>query len=111
MHRCTNAACSFLMLAMITGFSSVPSTRAGDKLVKVQIHWDRVTRISQTKPPLLYGASPITWRRAPLHDRILETLTELGPDDVRYGVGGPHPRMVVSEPEPPPATTPSWHFP
>ena len=110
MHRCTNAACSFLMLAMITGFSSVPSTRAGDQLVKVQIHWDRVTRVSQTKPTLLYGASPITWRGAPLHDRILQTLTELGADDVRYGVGGPYPRMGVAELEPPSATTTSWDF-
>jgi len=110
MHRCTNAACSFLMLAMITGFSSVPSTRAGDQLVKVQIHWDRVTRISQTKPTLLYGATPITWRDAPLHDRILQTLTELGADDVRYGVGGPYPRMGVAELEPPSATTTSWDF-
>src|SRR5438094_4744919 len=89
MNCCTNAVCSFLMLSMITGFPSVPTTRAGDQLVKVQIHWDRVIRVSQTKPTLLYGASPITWRGAPLHDRILQTLTELGADDVRYGVGVP----------------------
>jgi hypothetical protein len=84
--------------------------RAEDQPIKVQVHWEKVLRVSQTKPALLLGGSPPLSRGAPLHDRIFQTLKDLGADDVRYAGGGPYPHFGVAEREAPTATTTSWDF-
>jgi hypothetical protein len=77
----------------------------------VQIHWDQVIRISQTRPTLLLGSAPMIWRGAPLHDKTLRAIKDLGADHVRFIPGGyMFPRSGVAELEPPTATTTSWDF-
>jgi hypothetical protein len=106
-HR-TSAAHSVLVWALFFGVFDV---WAGEQPVKVQIHWDRVIRVSRTTPTLLLGASPALMRGAPLHDQILERVKELGADDVRYtGAGYVYPHLGVAELDPPTPTKTSWHF-
>ena len=107
MCRFTSAVHSFFVLVLFCGASSI---WAGDQPVKVEVHWDRVTRVLQTTPTLLLGAAPDISRSAPLHDRIFQTIRDLGADDLRYATGGPYPHFGVVEREPPTATTTSWDF-
>ena len=79
---------SFALLLLI----SIPNLGAQDQPIKVQIHWDHVVRIVQTKPTILLGSSPAMLRRAPLHDQIFQRVKDLGADDVRYtGAGYDYP--------------------
>jgi len=65
-------------------FFGISNFGAQDQPVKVQVHWDKVIRVSQTKPTILLGSSPAMLRGAPLHDQILQRVQDLGADDVRY---------------------------
>jgi len=104
-----NRVCSALVLALCLAGSCIWAEEA--QPVKIQVHWDRVIRVSRTKPTLLLGASPDLMRGAPLHDQILKRVEELGADDVRStGAGYLYPHFGVAELEPPTATTTSWDF-
>ena len=100
------ALCSSLSL-----FFAVGALSAAEQPVKIEVHWDKVIRVSKTKPTLLLGASPTLARNAPLHDRILKTVGDLGAEDVRYAGGGyVFPHFGVAELDPPTATKTSWDF-
>lgn len=88
----------------------VREIRAAEPPVKVQVKWDRVTRELKTKPTLLFGASPIVARGAPLHGAIFQHLKDLKLDNLRYAGGGPYPHFGVVEREAPAATTTAWDF-
>jgi len=99
---------SFLALALGLGISAI---WAQDQPVKVQVHWDRVIRVLQTKPTILLGSSPAMLRGAPLHDQIFQRVKDLGADDVRYtGAGYVYPHLGVPELDPPTRTRTSWDF-
>ena len=105
-RRYSTAVSSFLALSV-----GVSTIWGGDRPVKIQVHWDRVIRVSKTKPTLLLGASPGLFRGAPLHDRIFQTIKDLGADDLRYAGGGyAYPHLGVAELDPPSATKTSWDF-
>jgi Glycosyl hydrolases family 39 len=108
MTHCKSAAHSFLILVLFCGFTSLG---AADSPVKVQVHWDKTIRVLKTKPTLLLGASSVLSPGAPLHDRILKTIKDLGADDVRYAGGGyVYPHFGVPELKPPTATKTFWDF-
>jgi hypothetical protein len=107
MYQLTIAVCSSFLFVLFGGAANI---RAGDQPVKVQAHWDRVIRVSQTTPTLLFGASPDVSRGAPLHDRIFQTIRDFGAEYLRYATGGPYPHFGVAEREPPTATTTAWDF-
>lgn len=108
MHRRISVVYLFFVLVLS---GSVLSGSAAEQAVKVRVRWDRVTRVSKTKPTLLLGASPALMRGAPLHDQLLQRVKDLGADDVRYtGTGYVYPRLGVAELEPPSANTTSWDF-
>lgn len=108
MLRRKGAGGLFLGLVLCCGFSRL---WAGEQPVKVQVQWDRAIRALKTKPTLLLGASSVLSPGAPLHDRILQTIKELGADDIRYAGGGyVYPRFGVAELEPPTATKTFWDF-
>jgi hypothetical protein len=59
----------------------------------------------------MVGTGPGLWRGAPTHDVILQSIKDLGSDDVRFAGGGyvlPH--YGVMELTPPTATSTSWDF-
>src|SRR5579872_5930132 len=83
---------------------------AEDPPVKVDVHWDKVIRVSKTIPTFLYLGVPLAKRGAPLHDAILNAIKDLGADDVRYVPCNNCPRLAIAELEPPGKTTTSWDF-
>jgi len=108
MGRRRNVVCFSFMLVLLFGIAGV---WAEEQPVKVEVHWDHVIRVSRTTPTLLLGASPVLMRGAPLRERILQKVKDLGADDVRYaGAGYVYPHLGVVELEPPTATTTSWDF-
>jgi hypothetical protein len=78
--------------------------------VKVDVHWDKVIRVSKTVPTILYIGTPLTKRGAPLHDPMLKAIKDLGADDVRYAPCNLYPRLSIAELEPPTQTSTSWDF-
>ena len=108
MVRRTSSVCSALMLALYLASSGMG---ANEGPIKVQVHWDRIIRVSRTKPTFLLGASPDLMRGAPLHDQILQRVKALGADDVRYtGAGYVYPHLGVAELDAPTAASTSWDF-
>jgi hypothetical protein len=83
---------------------------AEDAPVKVQVHWDKVIRVSKTNPSLLFVATPKTRRGAPLHDSIFKALGDLRGDDVRYAPSKLYPHFAVAELKPPTKTETFWDF-
>jgi len=99
---------ALVLIPIAVAFSTL---KAQEPPIQLQVHWDQVTRVLRTKPTLLLGAGPPLFRGSPTHDRMFQTIKELGADDVRYTGGGyvlPH--YGVPEMEPPTATTTSWDF-
>lgn len=84
---------------------------AEDAAVKVEIHWDKILRVSKTSPSLLFVATPKTRRGAPLHDSIFRALGELKGDDVRYAPSKLYPHFAVADSGRPPRRKPSGIFP
>jgi len=108
MVRRTRSVHSVLMLALYLASSGMG---ADEGPIKVQVHWDRIIRVSRTKPTFLLGASPDLMRGAPLHDQILQRVKALGADDVRYtGAGYVYPHLGVAELDAPTAASTSWDF-
>jgi len=108
MIRPTIVGSSSFLLVLFFGLFNV---RAQEPPIKVQIHWENVIRILQTKPTILLGSSPAMLRGAPLHDQIFQRVKDLGAGDVRYtGAGYVYPHLGVPELEPPTSTTTSWDF-
>ncbi len=99
--------CLSLALVLILGLSRL---RAAEETVKVQVHWDKVTRVLKTNPTLLVGAAPELGFGAPLHDQIFSAIKGLGVDDLRYASGGPYVHLGVAELDPPSAAKTSWDF-
>jgi hypothetical protein len=108
MHRCARIVCNAIVFVAVLG---IVHAVAEEPPVKIQVQWDKVVRVLKTKPTLLFGSGPMTLRSAPLHDKILQRVKDLGADDVRYtGAGYIYPRLGVPELEPPTKTRTSWDF-
>lgn len=101
----------FYSLVLLMIFAASPALRAQDKPITIQAHWDKVVRVSKTAPSVMVGTGPGLWRGAPTHDAILQSIKDLGADDVRFAGGGyvlPH--YGVAELAPPTATSTLWDF-
>jgi hypothetical protein len=92
---------------MLTGFIAVCS---GEQPIQIQVHWDRVVRVSKTKPTLLVVATPRLGRGSVYHDRVFKEIKEIGCDDVRYVPWQAYPRLGVAELEPPSHSQTFWDF-
>ncbi len=91
MYRGFKLFCFFLALSLSFAFGVIG---AEEPPVKVDVHWDKVVRVSKTIPTILYIATPKTQRGAPLHDVLLNSVKDLGADDVRYAPCNFFPRSV-----------------
>jgi len=86
------------------------STSFCEQPTSIQVHWDRVVRISKTKPTLLVIATPPLRRGSAVHDDVLQLIKHLNADDVRYTPWQAYPRLGVAELEPPGRNRTSWDF-
>jgi len=83
---------------------------AQDQTVKVDVHWDKVVRVSQTTSTLQVVVNPPLRRGTPVHDNAHKALRDLGADYVRYVPWLPYPKLGVAELEPPKDGKTSWDF-
>jgi hypothetical protein len=97
---------ALLVLTLI----SLRSAIAQDPPVKVDVHWDKVVRISQTVPTLQVVVNPPLRRGTPVHDNAHKALRDLGADYVRYVPWLPYPKLGVAELQPPKDGKTSWDF-
>lgn len=100
-------ACLFSLSIL---FCVVPVRSAGQGPVQITIHWNKVIRISRTRPSLLYIATPNSKRGAPLHDPMLRAIRKLGADYVRYSPCNDYPHLTIAELQPPGKRSTSWDF-
>ena len=99
-------------LAAIFIFTAFNILWAQNQPVEIKAHWDQVVRVSKTVPSIFVGTGPGIWRGSPTHDAILQSIKNLGADDVRYAGGGSiYAHYGIAELEPPTATTTHWIFP
>ncbi len=95
-----------LLILLLT----LPSAVAQDQPIKLDIHWDKVVRVSQTTPTLQVVVNPPLRRGTLVHDNAHKALRELGADYVRYVPWLPYPKLGVAELEPPKDGKTSWDF-
>ena len=76
----------------------------------LEVHWDKVERVSKTTATLQVVVNPPLRRGSPIHDRVCSELQKLGADYVRYVPWLPYPRLGVAELEPPSKEKTSWDF-
>lgn len=98
--------CTVLLLGLLC----LKSVTAQDQLVKVDVHWDKVVRTSQTTPTLQVVVNPPLRRGTAVHDNAHKALRDLGADYVRYVPWLPYPRLGVAELEAPKDGKTSWDF-
>ena len=94
----------FLLMACIS------SPVAEDEPSKVTVHWDKVSRVSQTTATLQVVVNPPLRRGTAAHDNAFKALHDLGADYVRYVPWLPYPRLGVAELEPPKDGETFWDF-
>lgn len=94
---CTSAMCALPLAAQ-------------EQPVKIQVHWDKVIRVSQTNPTLQVVVNPPLRRGTPVHDNAYKAVHDLGADYVRYVPWLPYPKLGVAELEPPKDGKTSWDF-
>ncbi len=101
---------TFSLFPLLPLFLACTSFGAEEPRVKVDVHWDKLVRVSKTIPTILYIGTPMTKRGSPLHDPMLKAIAELGADDVRYAPCNLYPRLSIAELDPPTKTSTSWDF-
>ncbi len=104
--RSRGRICVVLMLSVM----GVYSTAAQDHPLKITVHWDKVTRVSQTTPTLQVVVNPPLRRGTPVHDNAFKSLDDLKADYVRYVPWLPYPKLGVAELDPPKDGKTSWDF-
>jgi hypothetical protein len=77
---------------------------------QVDVHWDRVERVSKTTATLQVVVNPPLRRGSAIHDRVFTELERVGADYVRYVPWLPYPKLAVAELDPPTAGKTSWDF-
>lgn len=90
----------------------MPLTRslAAEGDARLQVKWDKVTRVSNTHVTLQVVVNPLLRRGSPIHARAFQALRDLKADYVRYVPWYPYPRLGVAALEPPRDGKSSWDF-
>src|ERR1700733_1113307 len=74
----------FLPLLIALILAAAEPSHAQDKPLQITVHWDEVTRVSQTTPTLQVVVNPPLERGTAIHDNVFQTLRDLQADYVRY---------------------------
>jgi Glycosyl hydrolases family 39 len=96
--------------ALVLNLVGASSAAAQDAPVRIDIHWDKMVRVSQTTPTLQVVVNPPLRRGTSVHDNAFQALHDLGADYVRYVPWLPYPKLAVAELEPPHDSETSWDF-
>ena len=88
-----------------TGSEAGPPEKAN-----VRVDWEKVVAVSRTTPTLQVVVNPPLRRGSKIHDRVYQSLRELGCDYVRYVPWLPYPKLGVAELDPPADGKTSWDF-
>ena len=72
----------------------------GQNRPALEIHWDRVSQVSQTTATLQVVVNPPLRPGSAIHDAAFRALHDLGADYVRYVPWLPYPKLAVAELEP-----------
>src|SRR6201982_568785 len=78
--------------------------------LRLDVHWDKVVRVSQTTPTIQVVVNPPLRRGTPVHDNAYKAVHDLGADYVRYVPWLPYPKLGVAALEPPKDRKTSWAF-
>jgi hypothetical protein len=95
---------------MIVALGLIFANSAQDQPLKLEVHWDKVVRVSRTETTLQVVVNPPLRRGTPVHDNAYKAVHDLGADYVRYVPWLPYPRLGVAELEPPKDGKTSWDF-
>lgn len=104
------AVSGLFLLALISACRLGAAAPGAQQPLPVEIHWDKVTVVSNTTPTLQVVVNPPLRPGQPLSAASYKAVKELGADYVRYVPWLPYPRMAVAELEPPTPQKTSWDF-
>jgi Glycosyl hydrolases family 39 len=104
------AGCHLIAGVAIVLLAASGRLAAQDQPIKVQVHWDKVIRVSQTTPTLQVVVNPPLRRGTAVPENAYQALHDLGADYVRYVPWLPYPKLGVAELEPPKDGKTSWDF-
>ena len=76
----------------------------------VIVDWNNTIAISKTVPTMLICPEPLLRKGSPIHDRLFESIQNLGAKYVRYAPYVTYPGLSVAELAPPNKDTTSWDF-
>jgi hypothetical protein len=110
--RMPKGAGSIRVLVTVLLCLSLGSTAFGvDAPVKIEINWQKVTRVSRSTPTLQVVVNPLLRRgSSPIHDPAFRALRSVKADYVRFVPWYPYPRLAIPELEPPRDGHTSWDF-
>jgi hypothetical protein len=98
-----------LLTAMLS-LSPATTALAFDTPAKVEVNWQKVTRVSRTSPTLQVVVNPLLRRGSPIHDSAFRALSDLKADYVRFVPWYPYPQLAIAEMEPPSNGRTYWDF-
>lgn len=78
--------------------------------VKIEVNWEKTTRVSQTSPTLQVVVNPPLRHGTEVSTNAYRAVHDLGADYVRYVPWLPYPKLGVAELEPPANGKTSWDF-
>lgn len=105
--RVTRALFVFALFALLAPrFAFAADTPAA----RLEIKWDKVTRVSNTHVTLQVVVNPLLRRGSPIHAKAFQALRDLKADYVRFVPWYPYPRLGVAALEPPQGGKTSWDF-
>lgn len=77
---------------------------------ELTIRWDTVTAVDKTTPTLQVVVNPRMRPRQELGAAAYQALLALAPEDTRYQLWFPYPKLAVAELQPPTRQSTSWDF-
>jgi hypothetical protein len=97
-------------IARFTGWLTCISVSLAYSQVKIDVNWDKTSRVSQTSTTLQVVVNPPLRHGTEVSKNAYQAVRELGADYVRYVPWLPYPKLGVAELDPPADGKTSWDF-